>query len=61
MPAMFVNDSQKYRNEREGETCAVEECDEEWFAKSFISEDVLDSVSWISYIDIEEDKRFQEN
>ena len=52
---MLVSDSQKYRNEREGETCCVEECDKEWLAKSVIGEDVLDSVSWISYINSEED------
>jgi len=33
----------------------VEECDKEWLAKSVIGEDVLDSVSWTSYINIEED------
>jgi hypothetical protein len=53
-PAMLVSDSQKYRNEREGETCCVEECDKEWLAKSVVGEDVLDSVSWISYINIED-------
>jgi hypothetical protein len=42
---MLMSDSQKYRNEREGETCRVEECDKEWLAKTGIGEEVLDSVS----------------
>jgi hypothetical protein len=56
-----MSDSQKYPNEWEGETCRVGECDKEWLAKTVIGEDVLDSVSWISYINVEEDWRFQEN